>query len=96
MTPLQVVRQKWHESRRNLAVNDIVLVHEKSPIKGKYVLAVVESVNESKDGLVRSCTVSYRIPNSKDAKGLGGSKYSTRNCYDQLEEETSGCYPGDD
>ena len=69
VTPIHVIRQKWHESRRNLAVNDIVLVHEKSPIKGKYVLAKVDSVNVSRDGLVRSCTVSYRIPNSKDPMG---------------------------
>ena len=57
VTPMHVIRQKWHEKRRNLAVKDIVLVHEKSPLKGKYVLAIVDSVNTSKDGLVRSCVV---------------------------------------
>ena len=34
--------------------------------KGKYTLAVVKEVNLSRDGLVRSCTVQYRIPNPKD------------------------------
>ena len=32
-------------------------------------MAIVDSVNESKDGLVRSCTERYRIPDPKDEKG---------------------------
>ena len=72
VTPLSVIRQKWHTSQRNLQIGDIVLVHDKSPIKGQYTLAKVESVNVSADGMVRSCSVIYRIPSSKDS----GTKYS--------------------
>ena len=66
VTPLHVVRQKWHQTRRNLQPGDLVLVHDSSVLKGKYTMAIVDSVVVSTDGLVRSCKVSYRIPNSKD------------------------------
>ena len=67
VTPEAVIRQKWHENQRNLCPKDIVLVHDSSPLKGRYVLAVVDSVKEGKDGRVRSCVVKYRIPNSREA-----------------------------
>ena len=67
VTPEAVIRQKWHESRRNLQPGDVVLIHDKTPLKGKYLLAVVDSVNMSRDGLVRSCSVKYRIPKQSDS-----------------------------
>ena len=65
VTPQSVIRQKWHESQRNLHVGDVVLVHDQSPVKGKYLLAIVEEVKKSKDGFVRSCVVRYRVPDPK-------------------------------
>jgi hypothetical protein len=55
VTPMTTVRNKWHETGRNLQIGDIVLVHDKSPIKAKYLLTKVESVGTGKDSLVRSC-----------------------------------------
>ena len=74
VTPLKVIRQRWHETKRNLCPGDIVLIHDENPIKGNYKLAVVKSVKISADGLVRSCDVQYRIPNAKDSsqKYTGG------------------------
>ena len=66
VVPESVLRQKWHETGRNYKPGDIVLLHESSPIKGKYTLGIVDSVKEGDDSLVRSCKVSYVIPNSKD------------------------------
>ena len=66
VTPESVIRQKWHETGRNLRPGDVVLLHEKTPIKGKYQLGIVDTVKESDDHLVRSCTISYTIPNAKD------------------------------
>ena len=66
VTPIHVTRQKWNETKRNLKPGDIVLVHDKSPIRGKYMLGVVDEVKLSSDGLVRSCIVRYRIPSAKD------------------------------
>ena len=72
VTPECIIRQKWHETGRNLQPGDIVLIHEKSALKGKYILGVVDSVRESSDELVRSCKVRYTIPNPKDP----ASRYS--------------------
>ena len=66
VVPESVIRQKWHETGRNFKPGDIVLLHESSHIKGKYTLGIVDSVKEGEDSLVRSCKVSYVIPNSKD------------------------------
>ena len=72
VTPMKVIRQKWHQSQRNLTPGDIVVVHDTGLIKGKYKLAIVSQIKTSSDGLVRSCQVQYRIPNVKDA----GTEYS--------------------
>ena len=43
-------------------MGDIVLVQDKSPTKGKYIMAIVEAISVGKDGLMRSCKVGYGIP----------------------------------
>ena len=43
-----------------------MFIHEKTVIKGKKLLGIVESVKESPDTLVRACNVRYTIPNPKD------------------------------
>ena len=63
------MRQTWHETGRNLRNGDIVLIHEKGAIKGKYLLGMVDSVNVGRDGLVRSCSVRYTVPNARDPIG---------------------------
>ena len=62
VTPHWLLRKKWHETECNLKVGDVVLVHDKSPMKGHYILAIVEAVSVGKDGLGRSCKVGYGIP----------------------------------
>ena len=42
VTPDWLVRRKWHETGPNLQVSDIVLVHDKSPTKGKYIMAIID------------------------------------------------------
>ena len=69
VTPEAVIRQKWHKTGRNLTPGDVVLIHDKNPIKGKYQLGIVKTVRESDDSLVRSCSVAYSIPNAKDPIG---------------------------
>ena len=75
VTPESVVRAKWHETGRNLKPGDIVLVHDKTPLKGKYIMAKVEEVVTSKDGLVRSCTVGYRVPKKEAPRVYTGGKW---------------------
>ena len=55
--PTLQVRQKWHNSRRNLAVNDLVLVCDVTSTRGHWPLGLVQEVSKGRDGLVRSCRV---------------------------------------
>ena len=86
VTPQSIIRQKWHETQRNLSKGDVVLVHDQGPLKGKYTLAVVKEVNLSRDGLVRSCTVQYRIPNPKDVvrRYTGGKEVTLKRSVQRL------------
>ena len=59
VSPALVVRQKWHEKSRNLKVGDLVMICDSSKVKSKYKLGIVDQLNESKDGVVRSTTVRY-------------------------------------
>ena len=52
-----VPQYKWHKSRRNVQVGDVVLVHDDSALAGDYKLGQVTEVKVSSDGLVRSCKV---------------------------------------
>ena len=63
-----------------------MLIHESSPIKGRYTLGIVESVKTSQDGLVRSCVVGYRIPSSRDSieKYSGGKKVTVTRSVQRL------------
>ena len=62
VNPDWLLLREWHETGQNLQVGDIMLVDDKTPMKGKYLLAIVKAVNPGKDRLVRSCKVGYGIP----------------------------------
>ena len=55
------MRQKWHRSSRNVQVGDVVMICDSSKLKAKYKLGVVDTVNTSKDGYVRSAIVQYSL-----------------------------------
>ena len=59
VSPGLVNRPVWHKKGRNLCVNDVVLICQATAIKGKYRLAVVEDVEASNDGCVRSVSLRY-------------------------------------
>jgi len=50
-------RQKWFKTFPNLEKGQLVLVIDKAAERGEWKLAVVEDINISDDGLVRSATV---------------------------------------
>ena len=62
------------------------MVHDKSEIKGKYILGRVEEVRPGDDGLVRSCQVSYTLPNAHDSVNAysGGKKISVSRSVQRL------------
>ena len=61
----------WHETGRNLQQGDIVLIHDKSDLKGKYVLGMVEEAKISDDGLIRSCLVGVQFQKELQEEELG-------------------------
>ena len=97
VTPEWVIRQRWHETGRNLRPGDVVLIHEKTNVLGTYKLGIVEAIDPSKDRLVRSCSVSYVVPNCNDPVGTysGGRRVTVTRSIQKLslilpvEEQTS-------
>ena len=59
--PTLIIRQKWHVESRNLREGDIVLVQEKTALKGSWKLAEVCKAHISKDGKVRNVTLRYKL-----------------------------------
>ena len=60
--PSLVIQSKWHTERRNVSAGDVVLLQDSNLVRGKWKMAVVESAELSKDGVVRHVTVSYSTP----------------------------------
>ena len=50
-------RNKWTETKRNLQVDDVVVMKDDGASRGKWPLARVVETHESKDGLVRSVSL---------------------------------------
>ena len=55
--PMLQSRQKWLKKERNFQVGDLVLICQESLPRGLWPLAIVQSVNVGRDGLVRSVKV---------------------------------------
>ena len=56
--PSLLIRQKWHVSRRNVKIGDIVLVQDSKQIRGKWKLVRVTVAEPSlRDGFVRNVTI---------------------------------------
>ena len=69
-----VPTQKWLKAERNMRVDDIVLIEYKNKsFPGTYRLGRVKDVEiDSNDGLVRNCTVVYKLvkPSSKNPRNI--------------------------
>ena len=50
-------RQKWTEAKRNLQVDDVILLKEEGVVRGHWPMGCVTEVQRSEDGLVRSVFV---------------------------------------
>lgn len=57
-------RQKWHVPRRNLQVNDVVIIKEEILPRNQWQLARVVDTTEDSDGLVRRVRVQVGTPRS--------------------------------
>ncbi|KAJ8022200.1 hypothetical protein HOLleu_39614 [Holothuria leucospilota] len=70
--PLLVPRRKWDANRRNVCVNDIVMLVDSSAVRGKWTVGRVVEVYPGNDGKVRNVKVKtmsaeYRRPIGKIA-----------------------------
>ena len=64
VSPSLVIRQKWHEKTRNVAVGDLVMICDKGTLKAKYKIGIIDAVTVSSDNSVRSATIRYTIRNN--------------------------------
>ena len=74
--PTLIIRQKWHTSRRNLQVGDIVLIQDSKLVRGKWQLGKVIKVFQGQDGKVRRVVVGYKQQEETKDQYVG-SKYTT-------------------
>ena len=58
--PTLVYQSKWHTSKPDLRVGDVVLVADSNCLRGNYYLAKVAKTHPGKDGKVRSVTLAYK------------------------------------
>ena len=50
-------RSKWFKDRRNIEVGDVVIIKDKLLKRNMWKTGVVEYTHQSKDNIVRSCSV---------------------------------------
>ena len=58
-----IIRQKWHVAKRDVKVNDIVLIQDVNTFRGNWRLAEVVEANPGKDGKVRDVLLRYKSQN---------------------------------
>ena len=56
-TPNLQIRSKWFKQRENISIGDVVLLVDKSMVRGQWKLGIIEDVFPGRDGLVRSVNV---------------------------------------
>ena len=72
--PSLLIRQKWHTERRNMKVDDIVMIKDSNAVRGKWKLGKVSQVSPGSDGKVRNVKVQYKVQNEDPNKA---NKYTT-------------------
>ena len=76
--PKLVTRGKWHTERRNLRVNDGVLIKEESAVRSLYQMGIIVEVFPDKEGKVRRAKVAYKTIGVEPARVYKkGKKYLT-------------------
>ena len=57
--PVLLERRKWHHSKRNLKIGDVVIIKDKDTKRSRWKLGLVEEASPGADGKVRSVSVKY-------------------------------------
>ena len=56
-----LLRTKWHSSRRNIRVGDIVLIQDNNAVRGTWYLAQGLETEPGRDGIVRNVRLRYKL-----------------------------------
>ena len=76
--PSLIIRQKWHTERRNVQIDDVVLIQDANAVRGNWKLGKVSKVFPGVDGKVRNVEVQYKILDSNEKPThYKGRKYMT-------------------
>lgn len=76
--PTLMIQSKWHSSKRNVKVGDIVLVQDQNAIRGVWKLAQVSEAKAGHDGIVRIVRLRYKT--SKAGNNYTGKKDKIMYC----------------
>ena len=57
--PVLLERKKWHHSKRNMCVGDVVIIQDKDLRRSKWKLGKVEEASPGSDGKVRKVSLKY-------------------------------------
>ena len=71
-------RQKWTRPRRDLCVDDVVLIKDENLPRNRWQLARVATTNQSADGRVRTVKVALASQIDNRGRRLGDVKYLER------------------
>ena len=63
--PSLVPCYKWLQRHRNVQVGDVCLIRYKKETRSTYRLGRVHEVKKGTDGLVRTVSLKYKLPNEK-------------------------------
>ena len=58
--PSLLPRKKWHIEKRNLSINDLVIIKDKDLPRGKWKVGLISKINVDDDGKVRRVAVKYK------------------------------------
>ena len=61
--PSLLPRKKWHHEKRNVSINDLVIIKNKELPRGKWKIGLVSKTNLDDDGKVRRVSIKYKNPN---------------------------------
>ena len=73
--PSLVIQQKWHVEKRDVKINDVVMIQDANMLRGKFRMGIITNTFPSKDGRIRRVSVSYK--NNKEGSAYTGTKYTT-------------------
>ena len=72
--PNMIIQPKWHVEKRNVCIDDVVLIQDSNELRGKYKMGIVTKVYPSDDGKVRKVQVSYK--NNPEGPDYTGTQYT--------------------